>query len=103
MDKVVYSLKYKTLGYDADYDFLLQMVHSKIFVVTRVILWIDNESKAIILQDFRSKRKKRIEEEYNLKIAFSEDILWSRSELIKLTQEEEIIWRTNKNLRSYKH
>jgi len=136
MDKVIYSLKHRTLGYDADYDFLLQTVVRYLQSPDSfsVLEWVSFEDfilieycshlldnyfnanvdtfqhqsnaddlKASILQDFRSKRKKRIEEECYLKITFSEDILRSRSEIIMLTEEKESIWRTNKKLSFYKH
>jgi len=54
------------------------------------------ELKGIILQEFRRQHKRRVEKELYLNITFSEDILRTRVELMKVLKEKEIIWKSKK-------
>ncbi len=49
------------------------------------------ELRRRILQQFRRQRKRRIERELYLNMSFSEDILRSRVELLKIIKENEIL------------
>jgi len=110
MDKVLYALKHRTLGYDTDYNFFLETIvrylqSPQSFTITE---WVsfevfilneycqnllvnilnahsDNiqgefkkeELKRSILQEFRRRRKRWIDQELYLNMSFSEDVLRS--------------------------
>jgi len=124
MDKVLYALKNRTLGYDTDYNFFLQTIvkylqSPETFTITEWVSFEDfvldeycqnllatilnvntdsipgefekEELRRRILQQFRRQRKRRIERELYLNMSFSEDILRSRVELLKIIKENEIL------------
>jgi len=61
------------------------------------------ELKGIILQESRRQLKCHVEKELYLNITFSEDVLRSWLELMKVIKEKEIIWKSKKILRTNKH
>jgi hypothetical protein len=58
------------------------------------------ELKRSILQEFRRQRERQIERELYLNMSFSEDILRSRVELLKIIKENEILCKIIKKCKT---
>jgi hypothetical protein len=58
----------------------------------------EEELKSIILEEFGGQRQRRIKKESYLNLTFSEDILRSRLELMKVIEEKGIMWKTKKKV-----
>ncbi len=66
----------------------------------------EEELKTIILEEFGRlgrQRQRRIKKESYLNLTFSEDILRSRLELMKVIEEKGIMWKTKKKVLTFKH